>query len=248
MGSLFILTPAHAHAHTPGVQLPLESGASLRLRFHLPTGYPDTPPECEASSSELSRRQHSALSALARSTAESPEFEGRECIFDILGIVHEAAHKIISDSAAHVHATSGEGNSSPEDEEEEELCCLKLDHMRDEQRYIKHIRTWTRDLGLRGRCLIERERGSGAERARVVRLFLQICFIGILVKSLSMPCLRLRGYVGVYYYHPAGAQQNQFILQRLNLRLHHFWGGKSTLRRLFERFALTCVCMYAQRA
>lgn len=222
MRSLFIPTPAHAHAHTPGVQLPLKSGTGLRLRFHLPSGYPETaPPECEVSSSELSRRQHSALSTLARSTAEAPEFEGRECIFDILGIVHEAAHKIISDSAAHVHAASGEGNRSPEDEAEEELCCLKLDHMRDEQRYIKHIRTWTRDLGLRGRCLIERERCSGAERVRVVRLCLEICFItnscDININTMSAPaCLR-----GFYHYHPAGAQQNQLILlQRVNLRLH----------------------------
>jgi hypothetical protein len=45
------------------------------------------------------------------------------------------------------------------------------------------------------------------------------------VISISMPCLRLRAYVGAYHYHPAGVQQNQLmLLQSLNLRLHLFWG------------------------
>jgi len=134
------------------------SGAGLRLRFHLPEGYPETAtPECEASSSELSRQQNSELSALARSTAQNAEFAGRECVFDIVGVIHEAAQCMMDKPAAHVSAEVGDDSRSQEgeqDDEEDVLCCMKLDHMRDEQRYIKHIRSWTRDLGLRGRWVI----------------------------------------------------------------------------------------------
>ena len=174
------------------VQLKLDDGAGLCVRFHLPVDYPDSAlPECEARSDAFSRRKHTALSALVQRTVETPEFVGRECVFDmlqvilvmihsslsqtlwsptqiitalmrilaIIQIIHDGAIQIADASAVHADDENGCGapnnmeNCPAEEDDAEELCCLKLDHMRDEQRYIKTIRSWTRDLGLRGRYL-----------------------------------------------------------------------------------------------
>ena len=89
-----------------------------------------------------------------------PHFKGRECVFDMLQTIKDAALDLMT--SCNMQCRDGVGEREANDsgrlkgveasqKEAEELCCLKLDHMRDERRYIKAIRSWTRDLGLTGR-------------------------------------------------------------------------------------------------
>jgi hypothetical protein len=89
-----------------------------------------------------------------------PQFNGRECVFDMLQTIKDGALELIT--SCNMKYRDGVGESEAKESgrlrgvgasqnEAEELCCLKLDHMRDERRYIKAIRSWTRDLGLTGR-------------------------------------------------------------------------------------------------
>ena len=144
------------------MKLPLDNTTDLRVRFRLPNGYPtNTRLECEASSDAFSRQQHSAISSLVlKCSTQMPQFNGRECVFDMLQTIKDGALELIT--SCNMKYRDGVGESEAKESgrlrgvgasqnEAEELCCLKLDHMRDERRYIKAIRSWTRDLGLTGR-------------------------------------------------------------------------------------------------
>ena len=152
----------------PPAQLPLEQKSNvLCLRFHLPVGYPETAlPEIEASSSRLSREEHTALCAIVRQSTESAELLGRECVFEIVQMINDATRELLDQSpVCETHkgehgrarqessAVPNANTVNVDSDECQERCCLKLDHMRDEQRYIKTIRGWIRNLGLRGRCV-----------------------------------------------------------------------------------------------
>jgi hypothetical protein len=91
-----------------------------------------------------------------------PQFKGRECVFDMLQTIKDAAFELITSCNMKYRDGVGESEAkesgrlrgleaSQNEAASEEVCCLKLDHMRDERRYIKAIRSWTRDLGLTGR-------------------------------------------------------------------------------------------------
>ena len=75
------------------MKLPLDNTTELRVRFRLPNGYPtDTQLECEASSDAFSRQQHSAISSLVlHLSTQMPHFKGRECVFDMLQTIKDAA-------------------------------------------------------------------------------------------------------------------------------------------------------------
>lgn len=108
------------------------------------------------------REQHSELAAVIGST-RSLDLEGRECIFDIMQIVGAKASQILREEAQREPApsclpptddrVSRIGTGTVQSEDSDEICCMKLDHMRDEQRYVKTLRQWSRDLGLHGRYL-----------------------------------------------------------------------------------------------
>ena len=115
--------------------------------------------ECEAACDAFSRSQHCHLSSLVNTTCQAPELVGRECVFDILQRICEVAQHLHLEGGGaerggdQEHGTGRTDRNEQAQEEMDELCCLQLDHMRDEKTYIKTIRSWARDLGLHGRCV-----------------------------------------------------------------------------------------------
>ncbi|XP_030631831.1 RWD domain-containing protein 3 [Chanos chanos] len=116
----------------------------LSVTFHLPSDYPNSPPDICVSSEDLSRKQcqdvKNNLVDRVRTLAPGP------MVHDLVMWLQENFDDIITTSSS-----SSVQNEQEADVEGTWMALLHLDHMRSKTKYIKLIEKWTSDLELTGR-------------------------------------------------------------------------------------------------
>lgn len=150
----------------------------LAVTYQLPHFYPQESPTVTLLSEDLIREGLSDLEEQAAAFAETLKPE--PCLFSVVEWIKDILPEVIASHPSYLKArtpsTQQASTTKLKTQEHEEnstpllkahtvsktldtstanntICIVKLDHMRNEQRYFKTLRTWSRELNIQGKVL-----------------------------------------------------------------------------------------------
>lgn len=120
----------------------LFSEGKFKIYFSIGSDYPvDGLPIVTLNVDGMSKSVHSTLKERMHSFMEE-NCRGRECLFDVVAWAEEKVAEVSVEKAeAAEPATSSQSHST---------VVLHIDHMRNEAKYLKHLESWSVELGLAG--------------------------------------------------------------------------------------------------